>query len=197
MKEWNGNMRVITGRARGHKLKAVPGKGTRPTTDRVKEAMFNTCGPYFHGGNVLDLYAGTGALGIEALSRGCTYAVFVDKDAKSMAVIRENLKRTKLSENALCLKMSAEQAIHFLSEKNVSFDLLLLDPPYRLIHMDALLQEIMDKNLLNRGASVIIEHDKIHEYPNQVGSLVLNKKAVYGGTALSFYSMKLGDLKDE
>ena len=98
-------MRVISGSAKGHRLRAVQGRGTRPTADRVKEAMFSALGSYFDGERVLDMFAGTGALGIEAMSRGCGHAVFVDKEKYSMDVVKENLLKTGFADQALCLNV--------------------------------------------------------------------------------------------
>ncbi|MEJ7819247.1 MAG: RsmD family RNA methyltransferase, partial [Rubrobacteraceae bacterium] len=103
-------MRVIAGTARGVKLAPVP-PGVRPTTDRVRESLFNSLGQFFDGGDVLDLYAGTGALGIEALSRGCERAVFVEKDGRAVAAIRDNLRRTGLAERAEVLRMDVERGL--------------------------------------------------------------------------------------
>lgn len=187
-------MRVISGSAKGHHLRSVQGRGTRPTADRVKEAMFSALGSYFNGEQVLDLYAGTGALGIEALSRGCGYAVFVDKERNSIDVVKENLQKTGFAEQAKCLKMPAERAVNYLSKQDISFDMLFLDPPYRLVHMDALLKEIINKSLLKPGAVVVIEHDKAFDYPAKVEELILTKKAFYGSTALSFYSYEVEEM---
>ncbi len=190
-------MRVISGTAKGKRLKSVPGKGTRPTSDRVKEAMFSAIGPYFSGERVLDLYAGTGGLGIEALSRGCGFAVFVDKDRRSMATVKENLQFTGLDSKAQCLNMSAERAIAYLSKKGVSFDLLFIDPPYHLPGIEQQLEMMLRKQLIQPHALVVLEHDKTQHFPQAIHSLELIKKAEYGSTALSFYRNALEELLDE
>jgi len=104
-------MRVISGERKGTRLKAVPGSATRPTTDKVKESLFNIIGPYFAGGDALDLYAGSGGLGIEALSRGCDHAVFVDKQTKAIQTIQENLRVTRYEANATVYRQDARQAL--------------------------------------------------------------------------------------
>ncbi|MDQ3317817.1 MAG: 16S rRNA (guanine(966)-N(2))-methyltransferase RsmD, partial [Actinomycetota bacterium] len=124
-------MRVIAGTARGVKLAPVP-PGVRPTTDRVRESLFNSLGQFFDGGAVLDLYAGTGALGIEALSRGCERAVFVEKDGRAVAAIRDNLRRTGLAERAEVLRMDVERGLGKLAGSSQLFNLIFLDPPYRI-----------------------------------------------------------------
>ncbi len=124
-------MRVIAGSARGVRLGAVP-PSVRPTTDRVRESLFNSLGQFFDGGAVLDLYSGTGALGIEALSRGFEKAVFVEKDARAVAAIRENLLKTKLGDRAEVLRMDVERGLDVLDGRSQQFNLIFLDPPYRI-----------------------------------------------------------------
>ena len=124
-------MRVIAGDARGVRLSAVP-PSVRPTTDRVRESLFNSLGQFFDGGTVLDLYAGTGALGIEALSRGFERAVFVEKDGQAVTAIRDNLRRTNLAGRAEVLRMDAERALEVLASRSQQFNLIFLDPPYRI-----------------------------------------------------------------
>ncbi len=121
-------MRVVSGSAKGRPLKAVPGTGTRPTTDKVKEALFSMIGPYFEGGTALDLFAGSGGLGIEALSRGMDKAVFVDLEPKSIEVIRMNLTATKLENQAAIYRNDAGRALKALAKRSTTFDLVFLDP---------------------------------------------------------------------
>ncbi|WNQ13687.1 16S rRNA (guanine(966)-N(2))-methyltransferase RsmD [Paenibacillus aurantius] len=180
-------MRVISGTAKGRPLKAVPGTGTRPTTDKVKEAVFSMIGPYFDGGRALDLFAGTGGLGIEALSRGMEQAVFVDKDSKSIEVIRENLKTAKVEGKAEVYRNEAVRALKALAKREVRFDLVFLDPPYRMKDMDALMLLMKEQRLLNDGATVMIEHDSSHTYPEEAGSFHTVKHSVYGETAITVY----------
>lgn len=117
-------MRVIAGEHRGRKLAAVPGSGTRPTTDKVKESIFNMIGPYFDGGWALDLYAGTGSLGIEALSRGADKAVFVERDAKAFSVVKQNVSACRLDAYAEMYRMDADRAIRQLAKREQPFDLV-------------------------------------------------------------------------
>ena len=108
-------MRVISGERKGMRIKAVPGDQTRPTTDKVKESLFNVIGPYFDGGKALDLFAGSGGLGIEALSRGCDEAVFVDQHFKAIQTIKENLETTRFTERSRVLKKDVTVALSELS----------------------------------------------------------------------------------
>ena len=121
------DLRVVAGEFGGRPLKTLEGKTTRPTTDKVKGAIFNMIGPFFDGGRVLDLFSGSGSLAIEAISRGMSSAVLVEKDRRAQAVIQENIKMTKSEKQFQLLKMDAARALTQLTGK---FDLVLLDPPY-------------------------------------------------------------------
>jgi 16S rRNA (guanine(966)-N(2))-methyltransferase RsmD len=181
-------MRVISGSARGRHLKAVPGIGTRPTTDKVKEALFSMIGPFFEGGNVLDLFAGTGGLGIEALSRGMEHAVFIDLEPKSIATIHNNLQVTKFSDQAEVYKNDAKRALKVLSKRAMKFQLVFLDPPYRLKHGDELMEQMAELELLTHDATIVLEHDAGYTYPEHFGNFRMWRKAEYGEAAISIYS---------
>ncbi|MFC0214292.1 16S rRNA (guanine(966)-N(2))-methyltransferase RsmD [Paenibacillus chartarius] len=183
-------MRVISGSARGRPLKAVPGSGTRPTTDKVKEALFSMIGPYFDGGDVLDLFAGTGGLGIEALSRGMARGVFIDADAKSVDVVRSNLEATKLTEQAEVYRNDAFRALKALAKREAAFELVFLDPPYRLKRIVELLDELQELRLLKPGATVVVEHDAGDMQEEQVGQLRQRRRAEYGDTAITIYELE-------
>ncbi len=148
-------MRVIAGSARGSRLASVP-KGVRPTSDRVRESLFNTLGQFFEGGSVLDLYAGTGALGIEALSRGSGLAVFVERDRRARAVILENLRRTGFAERAEVIGGEVEPVLGRLIARGERFDLIFADPPYRIAaEVGGILHRL--RSLLAPGGRVAIE----------------------------------------
>ncbi|AWB46865.1 16S rRNA (guanine(966)-N(2))-methyltransferase RsmD [Paenibacillus sp. CAA11] len=180
-------MRVISGSARGRTLKAVPGSGTRPTTDKVKEAIFSMIGPYFDGGIVLDLFAGTGGLGIEALSRGMDRSVFVDLEYKSIEVIRANLTATGLADQAEVYKNDAERALKALGKKELLFDLIFLDPPYRMKHGDKLMLKMEELGIVAPEATVVLEYESSYQYSEQIGGFEEIRKAEYGETAVSIY----------
>jgi len=180
-------MRVISGSAKGRPLKAVPGNTTRPTADRVKEALFSIIGPYFEGGAALDLYAGSGSLGIEALSRGMDRAVFVDLDRKSVEVIKANLRATGLSERAEVHRGDARQALKALKKRGALFDLVFLDPPYRMKEMDDILAALERAGMVRDGSVAVIEHEAARDYPERIGGFRRTRRAVYGITALSVY----------
>lgn len=180
-------MRVVAGEAKGRPLKAVPGNGTRPTTDKVKEAIFSMIGPFFDGGVALDLFAGTGGLAIESLSRGAERAIFVDADAKSIEVVRANLKATGFEKQSEVYRNDAERALKVLAKRDTAFDLVFLDPPYRMKNGDELLLRMEESGLLQPGAVIVLEYESSYEYPEAFGSFSLRRKAVYGDTAVSIY----------
>ena len=154
-------MRVISGSARGKKLVSPPDDRVRPTLDRVKESIFNMIAFSVPEANVLDLFAGSGALGIEALSRGASSAVFVDKSEDSLSVVRENLKITSLSGRAECINSEFDD---FLKSCTKSFDLIFLDPPYADGLLDKSLQLIFKNRLLKDGGYIICESDGKPEF---------------------------------
>ncbi|MEC0241522.1 16S rRNA (guanine(966)-N(2))-methyltransferase RsmD [Paenibacillus dokdonensis] len=180
-------MRVVAGSAKGRPLKAVPGMGTRPTTDKVKEAIFSMIGPFFDGGTALDLFAGTGGLAIEALSRGIDKAVFIDMDPKSIETVRANLKATRLEGQAEVYRNEAERALKVLEKRGISLDVVFLDPPYRMKNGDKLMQLMHEKSMLNSGATIVLEHESGYEYPGEFGQFSCIRHAVYGETAVSIY----------
>ncbi|CQR55553.1 16S rRNA (guanine(966)-N(2))-methyltransferase RsmD [Paenibacillus riograndensis] len=180
-------MRVVSGSAKGRPLKSVPGTGTRPTTDKVKEAMFSMIGPYFDGGAALDLFAGTGGLGIEALSRGMDQAVFVDMEQKSIDTVRANLKAAKVEAQAEVYRNDAGRALSALEKRGRSFDLVFLDPPYRLKHGNELMLAMVQKGLLREDAVIVLEHESSYEYPEVIPGFRRTRQAVYGETAVSIY----------
>ncbi|WP_160036481.1 16S rRNA (guanine(966)-N(2))-methyltransferase RsmD [Paenibacillus sp. An7] len=180
-------MRVISGTAKGRPLKAVPGTGTRPTTDKVKEAVFSMIGPYFEGGNVLDLFAGSGGLGIEALSRGMEKGIFIDLEPKSIEVIRANLKATKLESKAEVYRNEAGRALKLLAKRAYKFDVVFLDPPYRMKNADELMLAMQENDMFSEDAIVVVEYDADHEYEEKFGHFVQTRKTTYGDTAISVY----------
>ncbi|GGG12745.1 16S rRNA (guanine(966)-N(2))-methyltransferase RsmD [Paenibacillus abyssi] len=183
-------MRVIAGEAKGRPLKAVPGNHTRPTTDKVKEAMFSMIGPFFDGGIALDLFAGTGGLGIEALSRGVERAVFIDLDRHSIEVIRRNVEAAGMTGRAEIYKNEAERAIKLLQKRELSFSLVFLDPPYKLKNADALMLELAQRGMLEEDAIIVVEHESGHRYAEQFGGFEQYKQSQYGETTVSVYAYR-------
>ncbi|UFJ42063.1 16S rRNA (guanine(966)-N(2))-methyltransferase RsmD [Brevibacillus humidisoli] len=180
-------MRVIAGEYRGRSLTAVPGKGTRPTTDKVKESIFNMIGPYFDGGWVLDLYAGTGGLAIESLSRGMEGAICIDIDPKAVAVIKNNLASLGLAERAEVYRNDAERSVRALAKRAIRFDLVFLDPPYAQQKIASDLTLIQQFGLLASDAWIVAEHDTEVSLPEQIVDCVVDRRASYGDTCVSVY----------
>ncbi|QGQ96183.1 16S rRNA (guanine(966)-N(2))-methyltransferase RsmD [Paenibacillus psychroresistens] len=180
-------MRVIAGTAKGRLLKAVPGTGTRPTTDKVKEAIFSMIGPYFDGGLGLDLFAGTGGLGIEALSRGVDRVIFVDMEKTSIQVVEDNLSALGFKEQAEVYRNEAQRALKVLGRRGLKFDLIFLDPPYKMKNADEILLEMQQMGMLHDQAVVLVEHESKHAYADEIGQLQVRKRTTYGETAITIY----------
>ena len=145
-------MKIVSGIYGGRPLKTLDGKTTRPTSDKVRGAIFNMIGPYFEGGRVLDLYAGSGGLSIEAVSRGMSSAVLVEKDRRAQSIVKENIQMTKESSKFQLLKMEAERA---LEQVEGVFDLIFLDPPYAKEQIVADIEKMAEKNLFSDRKSVV------------------------------------------
>jgi len=179
-------MRVVSGIAKGHKLRSLQGLATRPTTDKVKESLFNIIASIVPGAYVLDLFAGTGSLGIEALSRGSEFAVFVDKNPAAVKVIKENLIHTKLSDHAHVFCADYSRYIHQIYDNGRKFDIIFLDPPYCKDFIIPALEEISKKQLLARDGMIVIERDKEDYIPEKVLDLSVIRNKDYGRTVLTF-----------
>ncbi|MDO4519890.1 MAG: 16S rRNA (guanine(966)-N(2))-methyltransferase RsmD [Eubacteriales bacterium] len=151
-------MRVIAGKARRLNLKTIEGNDTRPTTDRIKETLFNILSQNIPGCHFLDLFSGSGAIAIEALSRGAEHAVLVEKNPKACACIRENLNFTKLASDAVLLNMDVLQAMRSLEGKE-RFDFIFMDPPYNMDLERQVLEYLMHSSLIDKQSTIIIEAD--------------------------------------
>jgi 16S rRNA (guanine(966)-N(2))-methyltransferase RsmD len=184
--------RVVAGTAGGIRLDAPEGKGTRPTSDRVKEALFSILAPRLSDAAVLDLYSGTGQLGIEALSRGAASAVFVDQDHSCAVKMRANLARTAMSDKARILSSSVMLSLSVLAQEKRAFDLVLVDPPYAVaisaFHEVAV--RLQQEELLHPECMVVLEHDAKDEAELDVINLQRIRSCKYGSTMLTFYSWK-------
>lgn len=177
-------MRVVAGQFGGRPLKTLAGQTTRPTTDKVKGAIFNMIGPYFEGGRVLDLYAGSGSLAIEAISRGMAEAVLVEKDRQAQAIIQENIKMTKSEGQFRLLSMADQQA---LSQLTGQFDLVLLDPPYAKEQIVAVITELEERGLLSQEVMIVCETDKQVVLPEEVSNFGIWKQKIYGISQVTVY----------
>ncbi len=181
-------MRVTGGELRGLVLRSPKGSGTRPMSDRLKLALFSMLAARDQPrGRVLDLYAGTGALGIEALSRGAERADFVEQSAAACAVIRENLARAGLSEVAAVHRMSVRS---FLSRPpEAPYDLVLADPPYADPEIASVVEMAGERGFLSPGGVLVLGHTSRREFGERLGQLRLTKKRCHGDSCVSFYEL--------
>ena len=171
-------MRVISGSARGRKLIALSGLDTRPTTDRVKESVFNIISPYLPAGRVLDLFSGSGALGIEALSRGSERCVFVEKGKAALDVTKRNIELARVGERA---ETVLSDAISYLRRTREKFDIIFLDPPYNTGLLTEAVGVIADCGLLSEDGIIVAESEFCGEEPRH-DSFDVVRRAKYGNT---------------
>ena len=177
-------MRVIAGAARGIQLKTPEGMQTRPTADRVKEALFSIIHFDLPGAKVLDLFGGTGQLGIEALSRGASEATFVDQGDAACKLIKENLRRTKLEKAA---KVIRGDYMEYLSRCRESYDIILLDPPYAEVFLENALKRITEIDILRSGGIIVAERPLGKELPWDFPGYTRSKDYKYGQILLTLY----------
>lgn len=187
VQRWIRSVRVIAGEIGGRQLKAPKGNDTRPTTDRVKESLFSIINPRIAGARILDLFAGTGGLAIEALSRGAASAVLVDHSAAAIKVINENIELTGLKEKARVYKGDFSKSCSAMGRKNYSFDIIFLDPPYERGFDTLALKQIHINHLLADDGLIVVEHSSREEVGIPQGVLYQNIRTErYGETSLSF-----------
>lgn len=177
-------MRVITGKARGVQLKTPEGMQTRPTADRVKEALFSIINFDIPGAKVLDLFGGTGQLGIEALSRGAASAVFVDAREDSCKLIRENLKRTKLEQDA---KVIRSDYLDYLNRCREQYNIIFLDPPYAEVFLENAIKKITEIDILQSDGIIVAERPLGKELPWEFEGFTRSKDYKYGKVLLTIY----------
>lgn len=177
-------MRVITGKARGVQLKTPEGMLTRPTTDRVKEALFSIIHFEIPGARVLDLFGGTGQLGIEALSRGAKSAVFVDAQENACKLIQENLRRAKVEQDGRVVRSDYLQYLDRCKDK---FDIILLDPPYAEVFLENALKRITEIDILETNGIIVAERPVGKELPWEFEGFDRSKDYKYGKTLLTIY----------
>ena len=170
-------MRVISGKYKGRNIKGFDIDGTRPTMDRVKESVFSTIQNYIDDSVVLDLFAGSGNLGIEAISNGAKECYFVDKNKIAKNVIQENINSLKI-ENGYVLNMDYKDALEHFKNNKIKFDLIFLDPPYKLNVIDNIINYILDNNLLNEKGLIICEFDS--DIKKEYDELKVIKEKKYG-----------------
>ncbi len=192
-------MRVIAGQAKGIKLTSIKGSQVRPTLDQVKETLFNILGHDLSGEYFLDLFGGSGAIGIEALSRGAEKVVWVENNRQAHDLIHANLKKCRFKNNdeskSSCfdwelLKMGALQALPILEKKSFKFDVIYIDPPFADNLYEKCLIDLSKSQLLKEEAFVVVEHHNKNVLQEIYGKLLLNDQRQSGETSLSFYGLK-------
>ena len=183
-------MRVITGTARGRKLKDLPGLETRPTTDKVKESIFNIVQFDVEGRRVLDLFAGTGQLGIEALSRGAEKCVFVDESREAARVVRENLEHTGFANQS---RVVQGDAVSFLASCREKFELAFLDPPYATDLLDKALLKMSEIDIVSENGIIVCESALDKLLPQLPPPYRMGREYRYGKIKLTLYHRDLGE----
>ena len=179
-------LRIIAGEAKGFRLSAPKGWAVRPTGDRVKESMFGILGDEVIDAKVLDLFAGTGNLGLECLSRGALKVIFVDKSIQCIKIVSENAQRAKLATATVIFREDSFVAIKKLASNAEVFDLIFCDPPYNQGYVEKLMNSISLANILRMGGTLIVEHSK-HEIPDcHGGNFIITRTEQYGETWVSF-----------
>lgn len=186
-------MRVISGTAKNRKLKAPSGQNTRPITDMIKEALFNVLGSKVVDATVLDLFAGSGSVGIEAISRGAKEVVFIDNSYEAIEVIKYNLKHCGFSKEAQVYKNDVFKALDILERRGRVFDIIYVDPPFTnpKIFDQVMLSLDRKRKLLAPEGVIIIRTQRNKSLPDQYDNLVKNKSSSYGESVLHYYISKL------
>ncbi len=184
-------MRIVAGTFSSRKIEAPKGYDTRPTLDIVRGAVFSSLGCYFDGGLFLDLYAGSGANGLEALSRGFDKTIFVDNDRKAILAIKSNINNLEIEDKSEVLYMSDKKALEYFKNNNYIFDMVYLDPPYQKQHNETIMEFLLENGLLKDGSRIIIESDKNDIFDKTIisknGILKPIKDALYGNTRITYY----------
>lgn len=180
-------MRIISGNLKGRTLFAVKGRFTRPTSDRVREAVFNILGPAVEGAKVLDLFAGTGALGMEALSRGSDFAVFIDNSKGPVATIGKNLNALKLEMSARVISWDIVKNLNCIRKQRPGFNLVFMDPPYDRGLITPCFFHLAQSASLENNALIVVEHSPRENVPDTVDRFVLSDRRKYGKTLVSFF----------
>lgn len=180
-------MRIIAGKARGRKLIPPATMETRPTLDRVKEAMFSSIYGYIQDSIVIDVFAGTGSLGLEAASRGAKEVYLIDKSSITFPLLKENIKNLKFEDFCIPLNMDSYEALNLLANKGVVFDLIFIDPPYCKEMIPEAIRIVKEKNLLQKDGIIVTKIDSIEEIYPGYEDIALIKSKKYGNTTVCYY----------
>lgn len=180
-------MRIVAGEFRSRVISAVEGESTRPTTDKIKEAVFSRIGPYFDGGSILDLFGGSGNISFEALSRGIEKAYMSDVNYKAIATMKKNATALQVSKRCLIQKMDYMQMLRWCVNQGLCFDLIYLDPPYKKQQIASILAFIDEHELLSETGVIVCESLKEDVFEDVIGALNKVKDTTYGITRISYY----------
>jgi len=180
-------MRIIAGQFKSRRLKSTPPPGIRPTSDKLRETLFNVLGPRVQDAVFLDGCAGTGGVGIEAISRGAMFVYFVDQSRKACTMVRENLSSLDITDGFQVLEMDLPAALSLYERQGVSFDIAFLDPPYDREDLYTKVLESLGAGSLIEGGVLVIEHSKRLELPEREGALEKFRSVLHGDSGLSFY----------
>ena len=183
-------MRIISGKARGTKLYTLEGENTRPTLDRVKESIFNIIQGKIEGAKILDLFSGSGAIGLEFLSRGAESAILCDKSKEAVNIIKKNIEKTHMEKKAQVINTNFENCLEKL--KNEQFDIIYLDPPYATDYISKSLEKILQLNIAKEESQIIIETDDEERIEKEIENLDVEivDKRKYGRATIIFLSLK-------
>ena len=185
-------MRIISGTRKGRRLETLRGRTLRPTSDRVKESLFNILGREVEDKVIIDLFAGTGNLGIEALSRGARKVIFVEKQRQAIRFIKKNLTQLGMETRSEILPMDAIRSIDILQERRESFDLILMDPPYEKGLIQRTLKKLTAQNIYRKDSILIIEHTRREPLPDMMEGWDLVRQRRIGDTLISFLTPQTG-----
>lgn len=181
-------MRIVAGEFRSRVIEAVDGETTRPTTDKIKEAVFSRIGPYFDGGIMLDLFGGSGNISLEAISRGIDKAYLCDKNYKAISTIKRNVQTLNVKDRCVIQKMDFMQMLEWCKNEQLVFDLIYIDPPYKKQQISKILTFIDEAGLLKENGDIVCESLKEDEFLDNYGSIRKIKDTTYGITRITYYT---------
>ena len=181
-------MRIVAGEYRTRVIKPVEGDGTRPTSDKIKEAIFSRIGPYFDGGTMLDLFGGSGNMGLEAISRGIDHVYFSDDAMPAIQTIRANVKTLGVDKQCDIIRCDYMRMLETCANEQIRFDLIYLDPPYKKQQIANILMFIEEHALLKEQGTIVCESLKEDEFAETYGTLYKVKEKTYGITRISYYT---------
>lgn len=180
-------MRIVAGQLRSRRIRGVEGMCTRPTSDKIKEAIFSCIGPYFKEGDMLDLFAGSGNISFEAISRGIAHSVLCDIQDKAITTIQQNCQSLGLQKQCSIWKMDYKKALKRVFDEKRVFSLMYIDPPYKKQQIQTILAYVCDHHLIQLDGHVVCESLKEDVFPERVGDLQKIKESTYGITRITYY----------